>query len=157
LALLDPGATKFTFQTIDDDRERKERRAETGERDPLAHIFHGTLAEHFDMLAKLNARGAGIFITVNATNFSGRTIKSIVRVRSLFTALDGAPLGPVVASLPTPHVIVESSPGKWHAYWLVVEVALGDFTAAQKALAARYGGDASVCDLPRVMRLPGFF
>jgi hypothetical protein len=71
--------------------------------------------------------------------------------------LDGSPLGPVITSLPTPHVIVDSSPGKWHAYWLVTGVVLGDFTALQKDLAARFGGDPSVHDLPRVMRLPGFF
>ena len=157
LALLDPGASKFTFQTFDDDKERKERRAEAGEKDPYAKVFHGTLAQHFDALARLNARGAGIFVTVNETDFRGRTIKNVVRVRSLFVDLDGSPLGPVIASLPAPHVIVDSSPGKWHAYWFVTGVALGDFTAMQKGLAARFGGDPSVHDLPRVMRLPGFF
>src|SRR3546814_17654275 len=33
---------------------------------------------------------------------------------------------------------------------------LGDFKRAQQSLAALYGGDPAVCDLPRIMRLPGY-
>jgi hypothetical protein len=55
----------------------------------------------------------------------------------------------------TPHIAVESSPGKFHAYWIVTDVALEEFMGLQKALAARFDGDR-VHDLPRVMRLPGF-
>jgi hypothetical protein len=157
LKLLDPSAIKFTFQTFDDCEQRKECRRETGEKDPYAKILHGTLGEHFDTLVRLNDQGAGIFICVNETDFRGRTAKNIVRVRSLFVDLDGAPIGPVMTARPAGHIIVESSPGKGHGYWTVTGVALGDFTAFQKELAARFNGDPSVHDLPRVMRLPGFF
>ena len=79
-----------------------------------------------------------------------------MRVRALFVDLDGAPLEPVLNSgLPKPHIVVESSPGKFHVYWLVADVAPKDFTACQKALAERCNGD-DVSDPPRVMRLPGF-
>jgi putative DNA primase/helicase len=57
---------------------------------------------------------------------------------------------------PEPHVVVESSPGKYHAYWLVEDFPLEQFTPVMKTIAARFGGDKSVHDLPRVMRLPGF-
>ncbi|MGH8603344.1 MAG: DNA-primase RepB domain-containing protein, partial [Gammaproteobacteria bacterium] len=52
---------------------------------------------------------------------------------------------------------MESSPGKYHVYWLVSDCPLESFPPAQKALAAKYGGDPVVHDLTRVMRLPGFF
>jgi hypothetical protein len=148
LQLLDPEASFFTFQTFDDDKERKDER--------LARIFHGTLDEHFDTLADLNAKGAGIFITVNATDGAGRTIKNVTRVRALFADLDHAPVEPVLASRPAPHAVVETSPGRHQAHWLIAGIELKEFSNLQKVLAARFGGDASVHDLPRVMRLPGF-
>ncbi|MGH8148223.1 MAG: DNA-primase RepB domain-containing protein [Rhodanobacteraceae bacterium] len=63
---------------------------------------------------------------------------------------------PVTASPLAPHAIVESSPNRWHAYWRVSDCPLVVFPAYQKALAARFDADATVHDLPRVLRLPGF-
>ena len=54
-----------------------------------------------------------------------------------------------------PHVIVETSPGKFHAYWLVDGLPLDQFEAVQRWIATMFGGD-HVTDLCRVMRLPGF-
>ncbi len=81
----------------------------------------------------------------------------MTRVRALFVDLDGAPLLPVLEHTSPPDIIVESSPGKWHAYWRVQDCPLDQFKSAQHRLAAQFQGDTSVCDLPRVMRLPGFF
>jgi hypothetical protein len=149
LRLLDPGAIHFTFQTFDDNKERV--KAGPG---PFVRILHGTLAQHWNVLAHLNTKGAGIYITVNQTNMRGRKAENIVRVRCLFVDLDGAPLP---RSGPTPHITVETSPGHWHVYWRVDGVTLDEFTDKQRTLIALHGGDPVVCDLPRVMRLPGFF
>ena len=54
-------------------------------------------------------------------------------------------------------MIVATSQDHYHAYWLVGGLAVGDFSAVQRDIAERFGGDPNVCDLPRVMRLPGFF
>jgi putative DNA primase/helicase len=149
LRLLDPGATTFTFQTFDDNKERHDRR--------LARVLHGTLADCWDQLSRLNAQGAGVFVCVNETDGKGRTEKNIERVRALFVDLDGAPLDPVRQSDRPPHIMVASSSGRWQAFWLAAigGIKLEQFSALQKGLAARYGGDA-VHDLPRVMRVPGF-
>lgn len=56
-----------------------------------------------------------------------------------------------------PHIIIESSPSRFHAYWFVEHVPLEKFESIQKSLAKRFNADSSVCDLPRLMRLPGFF
>jgi AAA domain/RepB DNA-primase from phage plasmid/Primase C terminal 2 (PriCT-2) len=149
LAKLDPDATYFTFQTFDDDAKRKDK--------TLARILHGTLDQHWKKLCDVNRKGAGVYITVNATDGQGRTAKNITRARALFTDLDGAPLEPVLQATPRPHIALKSSPGKFHCYWLVEDIALEQFEGFQKALAARFGGDPAVCDLPRVLRLPGFW
>ena len=74
-----------------------------------------------------------------------------------FVDLDGAPLEPVMSWTLPPHIVVESSPARYHAYWLVDSaVALTDFSGLQKRLAKLLGGDSAVHDLPRVLRLPGW-
>jgi len=148
LKLLDPDATSFTFQTFDDDSARKDSR--------MARVFHGTLADHAASLTDLQSRGAGVFITINATDGTGRKAENITKVRALSLDLDGAPIEPV-RKWQTPHIEVESSPGKWHAYWLVNDVTLDQFTPLQAALIKKFNGDPAVKDLPRVMRLPGFW
>ena len=87
---------------------------------------------------------------------SCRMTANVTRVRAVFVDLDGAPIAPVLLSAVPPDWAVQSSPGRWHAYWKVTSCPLGQFAAAQIALAAKFNGDASVKDLPRVMRVPGF-
>jgi putative DNA primase/helicase len=148
LDALDPTASAWTFQTFDDDGRRKDG--------SLARVFHGTFDQHAASLAALQAQGAGIFVTVNETNLQGRKAANIKRVRALFVDLDGSPLEPVT-EWEEPHIICETSPERWHAYWLVQDCPLASFSEVQKDLAETFGGDRSVNDLPRVMRLPGFY
>jgi hypothetical protein len=93
---------------------------------------------------------------VNETDFKGREAENITRVRSVFADLDGAPLEPVMRNGQVPHIITETPPKKWHTYWRVEDLPLDQFESVQNALAAKFDGDSSVHDLPRVMRLPGF-
>ena len=146
-ALAPNGA--LTFSTFTDARPRPAR-------DSLARNLQGDYWRHFGTLAKLNARGAGVFVMVNRGDGNGRKAGNVQAIRAVFLDLDGAPLAPVMDAPIPPAIVCESSPGKHHAYWPMVEMPLGDFRNAQQALAAKYGGDASVCDLPRVMRLPGY-
>jgi hypothetical protein len=168
LQLLDPCATSFCFQSFDDDKKRakaltadntlRKKQGKPPLPNPFARILHGTLDECWGNLVQLNEQGCGIFVTVNETDGTGRKIKNVERVRSLFVDLDGAPLDPVKhADLP-PHLMIESSPGRWQTYWLAAigGIKLDQFSALQKGLAKRYGGDPSVHDLPRVLRMPGF-
>jgi hypothetical protein len=148
LAALDPSATFFTFQTFDDDADRDDKR--------LARVLHGTMAMHAAEVAKLNAQRAGVFVTINATDGKGRCAENIVRIRAVFADLDGAALDPVTQNGLPPHIVIESSVGHFHCYWRVSGLPLDQFWGMQKAIAARFDGDPIVCDLPRVMRLPGF-
>lgn len=145
-----------TFQTYSDKEELIVKR--DGKRfDPNAKIMHGTLEtpQDADLLTRLNAKGAGVFVMVNEGNGKGRAAKNVQRVRALFIDTDGAPYP---AELPLkPHLVVQSSPGRWHLYWLVTGVLLDSFSTLQEALAEHYGTDPSIKDLPRVMRLPGFY
>jgi putative DNA primase/helicase len=138
----------ITFQTFDDGADKNRA---------LARILHGTLKEHGATLASLNAQGAGVFVMVNRGDGLGRKAGNVTAVRSLFVDLDGAPLEPVLAAGVEPHITIESSPGRFHAYWLVDDCPLERFTTLQAALATKFNSDPKVKDLPRVMRLPGFW
>ncbi len=147
---------EYHFQTFDDDADR--------ENAALVRVLVGTLAQHAEELARLNAQGAGVFVTINECSGPRRTADSVVKVRALFADCDDAP---AVAALDSggigiaPTMLIESSPGKRHAYWAATlthdQVPVGEFKGLQKRIVARLGSDRKVCDLPRVMRLPGFW
>lgn len=136
---------QLTFQTFDD----------KGQHRGLAKQFHGK--HHGRELMALNRQGAGVFLTVNETDGKGRKRDNIVAVRALFVDLDGAPLKPVREFDLKPHLIVRSSPGKYHAYWFAVDIPPKSFSPMQKGLAKMFDGDPVVHDLSRVMRVPGFY
>jgi putative DNA primase/helicase len=151
LTALDPDGEQFTFQTFDDREDHKNHKDLS-----LTRVLHGTLAQHWDELCSLNERGAGIFVTINRTDLNGREKQNIIAIRAVFIDLDGAPLEPVRLA-PKPFLITQSSPERWHAYWRVARnMPLADYTPLQKRLIAHFHSDASVHDLPRVMRIPGF-
>lgn len=145
----------FTFQTFDDAKDRKNQ--------SLARIFHGTLDQHHGALTRLQQQGAGVFVMINKGDGlvhpdakTCRTAKNVVAIRALWGDLDGAPLEPVLAAH-HPDIVVESSPGKWHTYWLTIDCSLGDFKTRQLQIAQKFDSDKAVADLPRVMRLPGYW
>ena len=155
LAALDPGADQFTFQTFDDNPERRERRKKN--RDPFARVLHGSLASHWDTLVKLNTEGAGVYITVNATDLKGRSGANI-------TPRVSAPASSIwmVRNFPTRRTCCRTSSLRPRANAGTCtggskDVPLDKFAATQKRLILHYRSDNTIHDLPRVMRLPGFY
>ena len=149
MKLLGDGYDDWTFQTLDDDKERGDPQ--------LIRLFqsrHGRVAPE---LVKLNRRGAGVFAMVNRGDGLGRRTENVVAVRAVFVDLDGTPLSVVDEAPLEPHLVVESSPRRYHAYWCVEDLRLELFERVQKILASELQGDPSVSDLPRLMRLPGFY
>lgn len=160
---------RFQFQTFDDSKDKRQN---------LARTMYGTLDEHAATLQELNAAGAGVFVTVNRTDGGGRKAANVVGVRALFIDGDGIPLPSCskgacrISVCPRcnadvqdgatwhcePSLIVMRDANHWHAYWLLAgELPIAEFAAAQKRLIGYYGSDKVIHDLPRVMRLPGFW
>ena len=145
----------FTFQTFAD---RKDSTAN------LARVFHGTLDSCSANLQDLNKQGAGIFVTINKTDLKGRSQSNVTDIRALFIDFDKVNPERVdtLQALPLPpSMIVESSPNKHHAYWILGsgEIALDDFKPLQKRLIGFFKDDGAdnIHDLPRVLRLAGFY
>ena len=160
LRVLDRHAEGFTFQTFADTPEAKaedKERERNGQPKRYARTFNGTFKEHALDLQRLNIEGAGVYVTINQTNLKGRKAENVTAVRSVFADTDGAPLEPIMCHPCKPQLIVESSPGKWHTYWLVDDLPLAQFEGVQRRIAEQFQTDACVLDLPRVLRLPGFY
>ena len=146
LTLLDAEADSFTFQTFDDDKGRK--------RKSLAKVINGQLLDVWPQLVKLHAQGAGVFVTVNETDGSGRKLSNIKHARAVWVEDDegtGKPL-PI-----DPHIVVQSSPGRFHRYLLVDDIDLDTARRIQQRLVQDYGSDKAAADPARVLRLPGFY
>lgn len=146
-AFLDAlGGEGFTFQTFDDSE---------GKRKGLTRIIRSqNILTIANKLARLNEAGAGIFVTVNETDGNGRTANNIKRVRALFIDGDDIPRPDKWHRLPD--FLCWRDATHWHAYWLVSNCPLDKFKEAQKRLIQFYKSDPNPCDLPRVMRVPGF-
>jgi hypothetical protein len=161
LNTLDSGGT-FTFQTFPDPDKRspneKADASNAANLRPPTLWLHGTLEEHAKTLIAANNQGAGVFVMINEGDGKGRKSENVKRVRALFLDLDGAELDPVIGKdKPKPLMIVESSPKRYHVYWGVSDVRLDKFKDMQRSLATKFDGDPSVCDLSRVLRMPGFY
>lgn len=142
LTLLDEGAETFRFRAIHPTRSRKPK------------SLGGSLEQCAPELSRLNAAGYGIYVVAN---HGGDDDDSIDRVRAVFADWDPPQTAAMPAQLPIePHIIVESSEGKHHAYWLADGLPVDQFKAVQEAIAAMLGSDKTITNPSRIMRLPGF-
>ena len=151
LRLLDPEVDSFSFRTYSDTPYTRIPGS-----DPLECAIHGSLAQRYAELPALNRAGAAVSVTVNAGNGRGRRVEDMVRVRALFVD-DDDPEGRPLPLVPDPDITVQSSPGRYHHYWMVRGLALEEFCPAQARLAGRYSTDRRVCALNQAMALPGFW
>ena len=145
----------ITIQTFDQKKHDKS----------LARIIHGPFDGIYEELTELNSRGAGIFLMVNRGDGQGRHSDNVISIEAFFLDLDGAPLDPVRSAPILPHVIVESSPDRYQSFWKIEPIPVKNgnrpaartlFERVQSGLERQYGGD-HIIDLPRVMRVPGFY
>lgn len=127
-----------------------------------AHNFRGTLTDHYQTLQQYNANGYGIFVCINAMDGVGRDLTNVAYIRTHVVDLDNlltsrASYDRAVATAPQPHFAVQTSPDKFHLYWLVEPYQGNDFySIQQRKLRQLYDGDRSVIDASRVLRVPGF-
>lgn len=152
-ALTGRDDTEVTIQTFDDDAGRKKQ--------GLTQIRGGAVSDLWLWICGMQAQGAGVFITVNASEPGKRKASDITGFRALWVEFDRKgrddKWNEPQWHLP-PSVVVRSKNGL-HAYWCLSSQPgaswAADFRTAQKRLIARYDSDPAIHDAPRVMRLPG--
>ena len=126
-------------------------------KDSAARVTTSTNRDYQKILNNMQSKGAGAYVQVNGGTTRGA--RNVTHIRAVFLDLDGTPLQGVTDAVkdgyPKPHCIVESSPGKYHVYWLVYDCDIQMFGSIQKILAMHFGGDQCVINPDRVLRLPG--
>jgi len=150
----------LSWQTFCDDDGRKEQ--------GLIHQLHGSIGKLGDLLDELNQAGAGIFLTINKTDLKGRSKQNIRSLRSLWADLDekdAAEKFQPESLVIKPTIMVRTGHGQ-HLYWCLtekveatkdtVDLHESSLRGIQQALAP-YGADRAVCEVARVMRVPGFY
>lgn len=122
--------------------------------------FSGYIEEIHPHLKLLNESGYGIFMTINITDGQGLKNQNVVGLTAFFMDFDDPQRDNLtdIESLPIePSFIIETSPNKYHVYYILNDTPpVNCFTAIQGQLASRYNTDSCVKDPARVMRVPGF-
>ena len=125
--------------------------------------LRGSLNELLPTLQGYNAQGWGIFICINAMDGTGQSLPNVHHIRTHVADIDDPLLSAAAyeracnSAMP-PHLAVQSSPGKFHLYWLVEPYTGNDFySLQQRKINQLFDGDKSVIDATRVLRVPGFY
>jgi len=126
-----------------------------------AKIWFAPLATVWNDLVSYNAARYGIFAIINATDGLGREAQNVTGLRANWVDLDKPSalddLQRALAWSVAPHMVVRSSTGKAHVYWLENEWNdPAKFSELQRKLISTFNGDVTINDTPRIMRVPGF-
>lgn len=122
----------------------------------LSHVRHGPYVRHARLLDRLNAPhiGAAVTISVNPTDGRGRRTSNIASIAAAAADIDRAlPAFPL-----RPSLVVETSPVRYQAWWLLAPgtaLTETEYRAVMSALVAR-GADPAAIDIARVLRVPSF-
>jgi len=133
---------------------------DTDKSDP-GHPQRGTLPNLWQWLTAMNERGYGIFVTPAMMDGAGRKLDNVSALRANYADLDNVSAQQnyerAAALQPVPSFAVQSSPGKYHVYWVTQPYTGNDrFTLIQRKLRQLYDAD-NIIDATRVMRCPGFY
>ena len=108
-------------------------------------------------LRAANDAGLNVSMAINEITGDKRQSENVTKIHAVFIDIDDdANTLQSLKALPLPpHIVIQTSPGRLHAYWFVTGCPVSQFSAVQKALAKRFDTDHSVSDLARAMRLAG--
>jgi hypothetical protein len=129
----------------------------------IVTVKQAVAPRYLGWLAYENTNGANIYVVANPLRLGSRTRtkESIASVRHIYIDFDtdgDARIATVQSSdrVPTPTIILSTSPGKYQALWRVEGSDLVSQEDMLKHLAIAFGGDQACTDCNRVLRIPGF-
>jgi RepB DNA-primase from phage plasmid len=163
LTLLDGDAGRFLFGSHDDNKVRAKALIADAKASgrPKPNTFQSRCASLDDpdlrrWMPERQAAGWAITVSAQAMKASKRLASEVAYIRVIFAEMDiGEPLRPWPLE---PSMVVETSPGRYHVYWLILSegpITEQDFHGIMMCLCESYGADPDAKDLARTMRLPG--
>lgn len=147
LDILDPDDTDFSFVAYSDIK---------GDERPARH-GRGTLKEWGDAMLEWNADQYSICVAINQIK-PGKTrqVKDVQRVRVIIVDDDIQRDKPRTNWPLKPSIVVASSHGKYHYYWLCSGITNTQFRLVQETLIKNHGHDPQLKAANLVLRMPGF-
>ncbi len=121
--------------------------------------FQCSFEEAYPKLQDRQSQNWGVYFTVNELDQSldvprKRTKKMLKRIRAVFCEFDNKTDIPKFPLKPS--IVVQTSEGKYHFYWLTTTENLEEWAGVQQCIVNNYGGDKNAKDLTRYLRIPGF-
>lgn len=115
----------------------------------------GTVTALWPWVDEQQARGAGVYVTVNQTSGRGRKSTDVQEVRAVWVD-DDEPRASHRTEWPLePSLIIETSPGNFHYYWMTHAAPGPEFDDVMGCMVAHHGCDNRAKDSARVLRLAG--
>lgn len=165
LDMLAPNSEDFTFQTFDDNTDRKKEQG-----DKFVRVLHGSLDRYLKILKSNNNNGAGVFVSINQTDLKGTAKTNITSIRALVADFDTQDIDRFnrlmsldkTHGLLLPSMIIESSKDKHHAYWIADGIPIDKYPQWVERIAYFFNDafsdevDTSLKDISKVIRLAGF-
>lgn len=149
LSYLAPNTDRHTFQIFPEAGGRAEQ------------IIDQRLMDAWPEIEEANRKGCTVSVTVNELREGhSRSGTNVRRIRAVWLDDDGD-AKPVSAFPIPPSLTVETSPGRYHHYWLVAGDWMADeqskqgFADVMRSIVDTFGGDSQATDISRVLRLPG--
>lgn len=149
LAFVDPNENVY-FRLFDDKKR--------GDKYPpyKLDVEAGRYASIEDLLGKRNSQGYGVFFVVNS---GGQTDADITKINAQFVEMDDKSFEEqmeLIKKFPLPPSIIVKTRKSYHVYWLMKDAKVEVFREVQMKLVKWFGGDKTVINESRVLRLPGF-
>jgi hypothetical protein len=124
------------------------------------HAFRGTLPTCWQQMQTYQTLGFGVFANINEMDGNGRELHNVASIRTHAVDFDNLSASQNFERAqqwqPGPSFGVNTSPGKYHAYWPVQPYRDNDrYTTLQRKLRQVFDGDKSIIDPTRVLRVPG--
>jgi hypothetical protein len=116
--------------------------------------FYGALRDVTFRLQELNKQKHSICIPINQISRKGLTAENTEKVNAVFIDNDSGNTNHKFQLEPS--IRVQTKNGE-HVYWLVKFLMLSKFRPWQKHLAKIFNSDPIICNLNRIMRVPGFW
>ncbi len=142
LKLFSYKVDRTQFYAADDEKGKPDH----SDRGFKSNIFNGDLK-------KLNDQGFGIFFAVNKFKNGERIKSKVQRVRAVWIEDDTS--GKLRDDFPLPpSIIINSSPNKYHYYWLTRTNKFEEFDRVMQTMVDKYHCDPNARDISRILRLP---
>jgi P4 family phage/plasmid primase-like protien len=135
---------------------------------PLMSLSEATDPNMIERLLGFQADGWTVYVCMNPfpRGTESRKERFVEEIRNVYIESDKDKGGAGILEriqqavsaglIPSPHSILQSSPGNYHIVWNVDGFTPGEAKAENRALASYLGGDMASTDLHRVLRMPGF-